>query len=114
MLSATCSSVATMALTTALGKQVFDLTGSEFALGMLGLVEFAPGALLVFVTGPLADRYDRRRLGAMATVGQAATAVGLAWYALTDPTSATPIFFIVFAFGVTRAFAAPPTRALPA
>ena len=47
-------------LTTVLGKQVFDMTGSALALGLLGLAEFAPAALLVFVTGTLADRLDRR------------------------------------------------------
>ena len=56
------SNAAALALTTALGKQVYDLTGSELALGLLGLAEFAPNALLVLVTGTLADRFSRRRI----------------------------------------------------
>ena len=77
-------------LSTVLGKLVFDLTGSELALGLLGLAEFAPAALLVFVTGPLADRVDRRRLAAIALTGEAVTVIGLAVYVATDPTVDPP------------------------
>ena len=69
------------ALTIVLGKQVFDLTGSELDLGLLGLAEFAPSALLVFVTGPLADRFDRRRIAATGIVFEAIFVLALAWYA---------------------------------
>src|SRR4051794_8688211 len=108
-----CSAAAALAQATVLGKQVFDLTGRELDLGWLGLAEFAPAALLVLVTGAVADRFDRRRVAAVACLGEAAVAGGLAWYAGTDPTSAGPIFIMVFAFGVARAFNAPATRALP-
>ncbi|HEY8216311.1 MAG TPA: MFS transporter [Acidimicrobiia bacterium] len=107
------SASAVVALTTALGKQVYDLTGSEFALGLLGLAEFAPNALLVLVTGTLADRYDRRLIVSISMVGQALVVAGLAWYAAGDPTSAVPIFVLVVLFGIARAFAWPALRALP-
>ena len=48
--------------TVALGWQVYGLTGSAFYLGLLGLVQFLPVLLLVFVAGHAADRYDRRRV----------------------------------------------------
>src|ERR1041385_2360900 len=57
---------AVMAETTALGKQVYDLTGHVFSLGLLGLAEFAPAALLVLVRGAVADRFERRRVAAIA------------------------------------------------
>jgi predicted MFS family arabinose efflux permease len=101
-------------LTTVLGKQVFDITGSELALGLLGLAAFAPAALLVFLTGTVADRVDRRRLAAIALTGEAVAVTGLAAYAHTDPTSTLPIFLLVIAFGTARAFANPATRSLPA
>lgn len=109
-----CSSIGALALTTVLGKQVYDLTKSELALGMLGLVEFLPSLLLVLLTGTLADRLDRRRMASVALVFEAVAAAGLAWYATTDPTSATPIFAMVLLFGVARAFAAPAVRSMPA
>ena len=61
-----CTSSASLMAVTALGKQVFDLTGEELSLGLLGLAEFAPAALLVFVSGPVADRFDRRRVVSVA------------------------------------------------
>ena len=102
------------ALTIVLGKQVFDLTGSELDLGLLGLAEFAPSALLVFVTGPLADRFDRRRIAATGIVVEAIFVLALAWYAGSDPTSTVPIFLLVIGYGTARAFAFPASRALPA
>jgi MFS family permease len=81
---------------------------------LLGLVEFAPAALLVLVSGTLADRYDRRRLAAWGTFGQAAASAGIAWYAATGPTSVGPIFVLVFVSGIARALATPASRALPA
>ncbi|MFM8304677.1 MAG: MFS transporter [Actinomycetota bacterium] len=109
-----CSSIGALALTTILGKQVYDLTRSEFALGILGLVEFLPSLVLVLLTGTLADRLDRRRMASAALFGEAATAAGLAWYAASSPSSATPIFVLVAGFGITRAFAAPAVRSMPA
>lgn len=114
LFSVFCSSAAAVGMATALGKQVYDLTGRELDLGWLGLAEFAPAALLVLVTGAVADRRDRRRVAASAAVGEAAAAGALAFYAGTRPTSAVPIFALVFLFGVGRAFAAPAARALPA
>src|SRR5271156_2522090 len=40
----------------AIGWQVYDMTGRAFDLGMVGLVQFLPTALLVFVAGQAADR----------------------------------------------------------
>jgi MFS family permease len=83
-----CGAAGAMAQITALGKQVYDLTGRELDLGWLGLAEFAPAALLVLVTGVVADRRDRRRVAAAALAAQAAVALALAAYAGSDPTSA--------------------------
>lgn len=108
------ASIAVSLLTTVLGKQVFDMTGSSLDLGLLGLAEFAPAALLVFVTGTLADRLERRKLAGAGLAAQAASIGCLAWYAGTKPTSTLPIFGLVIVFGVAGAFATPATRALPA
>jgi MFS family permease len=111
--TATSAAASTMTVV-ALGLWVWDLTKQELGLGFLGLAEFAPAALLVLVTGSIADRFDRRRVSSIAAAAEAMTGIGLAIYALTDPTSVTPIFALVLAFGVARAFLAPANRALPA
>lgn len=98
---------------TIIGKQVYDLTGRELDLGLLGLAEFLPVAVLAPFTGSVADRLDRRKVLAAALVGEAVASILLFLYSRTDPTSITPIFAIVMFFGVARAFAAPAGRALP-
>ena len=95
---------------TALGKHVFDITGRELDIGWLGLAEFLPVILLVLVTGSVADRFNRKRVAMTAVVGEAACSLLLMWYALSDPTSAMPIFIITFFFGAARAFLTPALR----
>ena len=112
LVSVFCAMAAAGAQVTSLGKQVYDLTGRELDLGLLGLAEFAPAALLVLATGAVADRHERRRVASAALVAEAAAAAGLALYAGTRPTAVGPIFALVFAFGIARAFAAPASRAL--
>lgn len=99
---------------TALGKNVFDITGSELDLGWLGLAEFIPAALLVLVTGTVADRFPRRVVTMIAQSGELLCALLLTLYSLTNPTSTVPIFGIVVLFGVFRAFLAPAMRPIAA
>jgi hypothetical protein len=104
---------AVMGQITIIGKQVYDLTGRPLDLGLLGVAEFLPVAMLAPLAGPLADRHDRRKILGMALVGEAIASLLLFLYARSDPTSITPIFAIVLFFGVCRAFAMPASRALP-
>ena len=114
LVSVLLSATAALAQATVLGKLVYDLTGRELDLGLLGLAEFAPAALLVLVTGSVADRFDRRRVAAIGLAGEALVAAALAVYAGSNPTAVGPIFALAFAFGTARAFAAPAARSLPA
>jgi len=114
LLSVFASSAAAMAQATVLGKIVYDLTASKLDLGLLGLAEFAPAAVLALLTGAVADRVDRRRVVAAGALGEMVVAGVLAWYAGTKPTSVTPIFLMVLLFGAARAFATPAARSLPA
>lgn len=99
---------------TALGKNVFDITGSELDIGWLGLAEFVPAALLVLITGTVADRFNRRVVSMLAQAGEMLCSILLMLYALTDPTSTLPIFAIVALFGVFRGFLAPAMRPIAA
>ena len=72
----------------ALGKHIYDITDSEFALGLLGLVEFMPALLLLPFTGSVADRFDRRRVATIAFLLEIGVSLLLFVYATTDPTSA--------------------------
>jgi len=52
----------TMMTFVALPWQVYKLTGSTLATGLLGVAEFVPIFLMAFVGGALADSVDRRRM----------------------------------------------------
>jgi MFS family permease len=58
--------------------QVFTITRSSLAVGLLGLSTFVPLLAVGLVGGALADRFDRRRLFFLAETGHAAVAVLLA------------------------------------
>lgn len=113
LLAATASTIATTMQAAALGKQIYDITDSELALGLLGLVEFLPALLFLPLTGSAADRFDRRRVATIAFSVEVLTSVLYCLYASTDPRSVVPIFGIAAIFGTARAFAAPSFRALP-
>jgi len=97
----------------ALGLQAYSISGRAADLGWIGLCEFLPAALLVLVTGTVADRFDRKRIAVIAIGGEVACGIALTWYATTDPTEVRPLFFIAFAYGIARAFLAPATRPMP-
>ena len=99
---------------TTLAKQVYDITRRELDLGFLGLAEFLPIALLVFVTGTVADRFNRKRISQLAMAGELSSALLLMWYASTEPTSVFPIFVIAILYGSSRAFLAPAMRPIAA
>jgi MFS family permease len=97
-----------------LGKHVYDITDSELSIGFLGLAEFLPAVLLVLVTGTVADRRNRKKVAITAQGGEMLTSIVLMMYALTNPTSASPIFMVAFIFGVARAFLGPALRPIAA
>jgi MFS family permease len=108
-----CISAGTFMQAAALGKQVYDITGRELDIGIVGLLEFAPAALLVLVAGYVADRFNRRTVAMFALSAEILCAGALFLYGRHEQTSVVPIFFIAFGFGVARAFMAPATRAIP-
>jgi len=110
---ATTSSVGMFLQAAALGKHLYDITGSTFLLGLLGLVEFLPALILLPLTGSTADRYDRRKVAAIALTAEVATSIAFLVYARGEPTSAVPLFVIAGFFGTARAFASPCVRSMP-
>ena len=95
-----------------LGKHIFDITGRAIDIGWLGLAEFGPIALLVLVSGSVADRFNRKHVAALALAGEMLCAIALVVYSLSDPTAVWPFFVIAVAFGISRAFLSPATRAM--
>jgi MFS family permease len=96
----------------AIGWQIYALTGSAFALGMVGLVQFLPTALLVFVAGHVADRFERKRVVQLCQIAEATTALFLAWGSYGGWLNEVHIFIATFVLGTAGAFESPATAAL--
>lgn len=96
----------------AVGWQVYDLTGSAFDLGMVGLIQFLPTALLVFVAGHAVDRYERKRVVQICLTVEALTASFLGWGAYTGTLTVPEIFVAMAVLGTAGAFESPAISAL--
>ena len=96
----------------AIGWQIYDLTGSAFDLGMVGLVQFLPTALLVFVAGQTADRFERKRVVQLCQLAEAATAVFLCWGSYGGWLTEIHVFIATFVLGMAGAFESPTIAAL--
>jgi MFS family permease len=96
----------------AIGWQVYDLTGRAFDLGMVGLVQFLPTAILLFVAGHAADRYERKRVVALCQLVEAATGLFLAWSTYAGTLDEVQIFAATFVLGIAGAFEGPALSAL--
>jgi MFS family permease len=96
----------------AIGWQIYDITGSAFDLGMVGLVQFLPTALLVFVAGHAADRFERKRVVQLCQLAEAATALFLALGSYGGWLKEVHIFIATFVLGMAGAFESPTIGAL--
>jgi MFS family permease len=96
----------------AVGWQVYSLTNSAFDLGMVGLVQFIPTAILVFAAGHAADRYDRKRVVQVCQTVEGLTAAFLAWGSFGGWLNVREIFAAVALLGTATAFESPAAAAL--
>ena len=112
LLSRSLSRFSSQIAAVAIGWQIYDLTGSAFDLGMVGLVQFLPTALLVFVAGSAADRYARKRVVQLCQLAEALTALFLAWGSYGGWLTEVHIFAATFVLGIAGAFESPATAAL--
>ena len=67
-------------LVTVLFKQVFDITGDELDIGLVGLAQFVPAIMLVLVSGWVADRFDRWRVSSLFMLGRVLCGLALVMY----------------------------------
>src|SRR5437879_3675382 len=96
----------------AVGWQIYEITRSPLALGLTGLAQFLPGILLFLISGHAADRIARRKLMVACFGGFTVCSGSLLWIQKGGVHSAGPIYFILVALGITRAFSGPAMRAL--
>ena len=99
-------------LMVALGWQMYDLTGSAWELGLVGLAQFLPALLLTLPAGHWVDRYDRRRLLAGSLGLQCAAALCLALASVQGWITPALIVSLSVLLGAARALQMPSQQAL--
>jgi MFS family permease len=95
----------------AIGWQIYALTHSTFALGMVGLAQFTPLLLLTLLVGQVADRFNRLRILTVCRAIEALVVAGLATATLTHHIHPATLICAVAFIGAARAFENPSTQA---
>ena len=107
-----CSTISFQVTAVAVGWQVYALTQSTFALGMVGLVQFLPMLLLTLVVGHVADRFNRKTIISICQTVEGVTLALLAVSSYLHRLHPFGIFCAVAAIGASRAFESPSTQAM--
>ena len=99
-------------LMVAVGWQMYDLTGSAWDLGLVGLLQFAPALALVLVAGHVVDRFHRARILSLCMLAQGLIAMVLALGALRGWASRELLLGVSVLLGTVKAFQMPSQQAL--
>jgi MFS family permease len=108
------TTLATSALATVVGYQVYIITRDPLALGWLGLVEAIPALSLMLYGGHVADRRDRRSIVLVTSAAATACSVGLALLSADGAATLIPILVVIFVIGVASGFERPALTAFEA
>jgi MFS family permease len=104
--------MASQMIAVAVGWQMYEVTRSALALGFIGLASFLPLLSLVFVTGHVADRFDRRRVARICELVQATAVLVLCVTTIHHAPAPALIYAMVVVMGTGRAFETPANFAL--
>jgi len=103
---------ATQIVATAVGWQIWKVTGNAWLLGLIGLVQFLPALLLVLITGLAADKLGRRRVMGSAILMKMICALGILGLAVSGNFDPVWVLSLLAIFGVSRAFHTPASSSL--
>ena len=97
---------------TALFKQVYDITGDPFSIGLLGLAQFIPGLVLALPSGYIADRFDRRQVTSGFLLLRLISVAVLVWFSRSGSTSVSILVLVAVGIGIADALINPSRRAI--
>lgn len=106
-LARTCSSFAFQMLSVAVSWQIYAITNSAMALGLIGLMQFMPSVILALPAGHLADQRDRRRIVLAAQLVELAATAALVVVSLLHHADQMTLLALVFLFSVAKALEGP-------
>jgi MFS family permease len=113
--------ISTMAMVVIIAYQTYDIARSDygmsikeasFQLGLLGLFQFVPLALLTPVAGWAADKWERRTVARFANSIDMGIALLLGWLTMTDALNLPLLFLLAALHGVARVFVGPSMTAI--
>jgi MFS family permease len=96
----------------AVGWQVYQLTGSLFDLGLIGLAQFAPFLLLILWAGHVADTHNRRVIVQACQATQLLCSLLLLLFTMSGSKTVGIVFAILVIYGSARAFMMPASQAV--
>ncbi|WP_375452010.1 MFS transporter [uncultured Devosia sp.] len=105
-------SFAVQIMAVSIAWQIYDVTGSAFLLGLVGLSLFLPALVLLLLTGMAADRFNRRLIMACCLGVELLCALGFLAFSNARAHEVWPIFAILVALGTARAFWGPAAQSL--
>jgi MFS family permease len=108
------SGMGTQVQRVAIAWQVYELTHSPVALGLVALFRALPILCFGVLSGVVADAVDRRRLMIATQSLMAATSAGLAVMAFTHHSSVTAIYALAFLHACGQAFDSPARQSIVA
>ncbi|CAD5372986.1 MFS transporter [Rubrivivax sp. A210] len=106
------SVAASQMLMVALGWQMYELTGSAWDLGLVGLLQFAPALALALPAGHWIDRHHRGRIVAACLLVQLLVALVLTQGSLRGLVARDWLLAASVVLGAVRAFQMPAQQAL--
>lgn len=113
--------MATIAMVVVIGYQLYDTARTDygmsikeasFQLGLLGLFQFVPLAILTPVAGWAADRFERRSVAIFSNLIDILIAATLWWFTRNDALTLPLLFTLAALHGVARVFSGPAMSAI--
>ena len=99
-------------LMVAMGWQMYELTGSAWDLGLVGLYQFLPALVLALLSGHVVDRFHRARIVAVCLGMQALIAALLMAATAGHWATRELLLLVAVLLGTARAFQMPAQQAL--
>jgi len=113
--------MATIAMVVVIGYQLYDTARTDygmsikeasFQLGLLGLFQFVPLAVLTPVAGWAADRFERRSVAIFSNLIDFCIAATLWWFTFSNGLTLPLLFGLAALHGVARVFSGPAMSAI--
>jgi MFS family permease len=104
--------LANQMLSVALAWHMYEITGSAWDLGLVGLFQFVPALILTLPAGHIVDKLNKVHIYAACMLIQAAVACLLVWGTQADAVTREWVLFVSAILGMVRAFQMPTQQAL--